>query len=50
MYDVEGMSGQAVQLFYTIAKRIMITESAEIMNEIDKSGGVKTTIYSRLGK
>jgi cell division protein FtsI (penicillin-binding protein 3) len=49
MYDVQGMSGQAVDLFYTIAKRIMITESNDIQ-EIDKSGGVKNALYINLGK
>jgi len=50
IYDVEGMSNQAVQLFHTIAKRIWITENADMLNKIDKSGGIKTTIYQNLGK
>jgi cell division protein FtsI/penicillin-binding protein 2 len=50
LYDVRSMSGPAVQLFYTIAKRITSLETTDLMNEIDKSGGVKTTIYAGLGK
>jgi cell division protein FtsI (penicillin-binding protein 3) len=50
MYDVKGMSGQAVQLFHTIAKRIMMSESMETTNKIDKSEGIKTTVYSTIGK
>jgi cell division protein FtsI (penicillin-binding protein 3) len=49
LYDVEGMSATAAQLFYTIAKRIT-SEGANLLKEVDKSGGVKTTIYSGLGK
>jgi cell division protein FtsI (penicillin-binding protein 3) len=50
MYDVSGMSGQAVQLFYTIAKRIMSVETTDLMREVDKSGGIKNTLYLGLGK
>jgi cell division protein FtsI (penicillin-binding protein 3) len=50
LYDVNGMSGSAVQLFYTIAKRITSLETTDLMQEVDKSGGVKTAIYMNLGK
>ena len=50
IYDVEGMSAPAVQLFYTIAKRITGLETTDLMQEVDKSGGVKTMIYQNLGK
>jgi cell division protein FtsI (penicillin-binding protein 3) len=50
LYDVRTMSGPAVQLFYTIAKRIMSEETTTLMNMVDKSGGVKTTKYANLGK
>jgi cell division protein FtsI (penicillin-binding protein 3) len=50
IYDVNPTSGAAVQLFYTIAKRIKSGESAALMNDIDKSGGVKTTVYQNLGR
>jgi cell division protein FtsI (penicillin-binding protein 3) len=45
LYNVEPKSGLAVQLFYTIAKRVM---SEETMNEVDKSGGVKTAKYAEM--
>jgi hypothetical protein len=44
------MSGKAVELFYTIAKRITNLETTDLMQEVDKSGGVKNTIYLNLGK
>ena len=50
IYDVEGMSAPAVQLFYTIAKRITSLETTDLMQEVDKSGGVKTMVYQNLGK
>jgi cell division protein FtsI (penicillin-binding protein 3) len=50
LYDVKSMSGPAVQLFYTIAKRITSLETTDLMNEVDKSGGVKNTLYIGLGK
>jgi len=50
IYDVGGMSAPAVQLFYTIAKRITSLETTDLMQEVDKSGGVKTTVYQNLGK
>jgi len=50
LYDVEGMSATAAQLFYTIAKRIMGEESTHLLKEVDKSEGVKTTKYANLGK
>jgi cell division protein FtsI (penicillin-binding protein 3) len=50
LYDVGSMSAPAVQLFYTIAKRINSLDSSDLMNEIDKSGGVKNTMYMGLGK
>jgi cell division protein FtsI (penicillin-binding protein 3) len=50
MYDVNGMSGTAVQLFYTIAKRIMSLETTDLMQKIDKSGGVKNSLYLDLMK
>ena len=46
MYDVTGMSAQAVQLFYTIAKRITTLETTNLLQEIDKSEGIKNTQYS----
>jgi cell division protein FtsI (penicillin-binding protein 3) len=50
IYDVEKIkSGQAVQLFYTIAKRIS-TEEVTQLEMIDKSGGIKTMSYQNLGK
>jgi cell division protein FtsI (penicillin-binding protein 3) len=45
IYDVQGMSGPAAQLFYTIAKRITSEETTHLLNEVDKSGGVKSTQY-----
>jgi cell division protein FtsI/penicillin-binding protein 2 len=50
LYDVTTMSGPAVQLFYTIAKRIMSEETTTLMNVVDKSGGVKNTKYANMGK
>jgi cell division protein FtsI (penicillin-binding protein 3) len=50
MYDVKGMSGSAVELFYTIAKRIWIAETPNLHKEVDKSGGVKNTLYLNIGK
>jgi cell division protein FtsI (penicillin-binding protein 3) len=50
LYDVKSMSGPAVQLFYTIAKRIMINETSDLMNDIDKNKGVVNTLYQNLGK
>ena len=50
LYDVKGMSGSAVQLFYTIAKRITSLENTDMMQEVDKSGGVKNDMYLNLGK
>ncbi|MCL2246642.1 MAG: penicillin-binding transpeptidase domain-containing protein [Lentimicrobiaceae bacterium] len=50
IYDVKSMSGPAVQLFYTIAKRITSLETTDLMREVDKSGGIKNTIYVNLGK
>ena len=50
LYDVKSMSGPAVQLFYTIAKRITNIETTNLMQEIDKSGGIKNTIYLNIGK
>jgi len=50
MYDVKGMSGSAVELFYTIAKRIWMADAPSLFKEVDKSGGVITTIYSNIGK
>ena len=50
MYDVKPMSGAAVQLFYTVAKRIMSEENTDLMNKVDKSGGVKNAAYGELGK
>ena len=50
LYDVKPMSGAAVQLFYKIAKRIMSEESTDLMNKVDKSGGVKNAVYMNLGK
>jgi len=47
IYDVQGKSPHAVQLFYTIAKRI---ENPDLMKEIDKSKGVITTLYQNLEK
>jgi len=44
IYDVQGMSGPAAQLFYTIAKRITCEEKAT-MQVVDKSGGVKNEVY-----
>jgi len=44
IYDVQGMSAPAAQLFYTIAKRIT-SEEAINLKEIDKSEGVKNTHY-----
>jgi len=49
LYDVSPKSGFAVQLFYTIAKRIMSEETTNL-NAVDKSGGVKTTKYANMGK
>jgi hypothetical protein len=48
LYDVKSMSGPAVQLFYTIAKRITNLETTNLMQKVDQSGGIKTTIYSGL--
>jgi len=45
LYDVNGMSGAAVQLFYTIAKRIMSLETTDLLQEIDKSEGIKNKVY-----
>jgi len=45
LYDVKSMSGPAVQLFYTIAKRISTVEDADLLKEIDRSGGIKNTMY-----
>ncbi|MCL1850320.1 MAG: penicillin-binding transpeptidase domain-containing protein [Bacteroidetes bacterium] len=50
LYDVNGMSGSAVQLFYTIAKRITSLETTDLLQEIDKSGGMKNEIYMNLGR
>ena len=50
LYDVRRKSGPAVQLFYTIAKRIMSEKPADFMKEVDKDGGVKNTQYEGLGK
>jgi len=50
LYDVKSMSGPAVQLFYTIAKRITNLETTNLMQKVDQSGGVKTIIYSNLVK
>jgi cell division protein FtsI (penicillin-binding protein 3) len=51
MYDVKGSSAQAVELFYTIAKRIMTTEeNTDTMNKVDKREGIKNTLYINLGK
>jgi cell division protein FtsI (penicillin-binding protein 3) len=50
LYDVEGMSATAAQLFYTIAKRIMGEESTHLLKEIDKSEGIKNSIYINLGR
>lgn len=50
LYDVKVTSGQAVQLFYTIAKRIYSEEGTELMQEVNKNGGIKTAIYQNLGK
>ena len=50
LYDVKSMSGPAVQLFYTIAKRITNLEDTDLMQKVDKSGGVKNSIYINLGK
>jgi cell division protein FtsI (penicillin-binding protein 3) len=50
MYDVRSMSTPAVQLFYTIAKRITSLETTDLMQEVDKSGGVKNAIYLNIGK
>jgi cell division protein FtsI (penicillin-binding protein 3) len=50
LYNVKSMSGPAVQLFYTIAKRITNLETTDLMQKVDKSGGVKTTIYGGLGR
>jgi cell division protein FtsI (penicillin-binding protein 3) len=50
MYDVKSMSGPAVQLFYTIAKRIMGLETTDLLKEVDKSKGVVNTQYLNLGK
>jgi cell division protein FtsI (penicillin-binding protein 3) len=47
LYDVNGMSGSAVQLFYTIAKRIMSMETNNLI-KVDKSGGVKNAMYMNL--
>ena len=50
IYDVKVMSDKAVPLFHTIAKRITSLETTDLMQEVDKSGGVKTTIYQNIGK
>jgi len=50
VYNVTPKSIHAVQLFYTIAKRIMSEETTTLLNEVDKSGGVKTTKYTSLGR
>ena len=50
LYDVKSMSAPAVQLFYTIAKRITSLEITDLMQEVDKSGGVKNAQYLNLGK
>jgi len=50
LYDVKTMSAPAVQLFYTIAKRIMSEETNNVWNDVDKSKGVITTKYANLGK
>ena len=50
IYDVRPMSGLAVELFYTIAKRINNLGDNDLMQKVDQSGGIKTTIYSGLGK
>lgn len=50
LYKVDPKSSKAVQLFYTIAKRIMSEETTTLLNEVDKSNGVKTTKYGSLGK
>ncbi|MCL2167625.1 MAG: penicillin-binding transpeptidase domain-containing protein [Lentimicrobiaceae bacterium] len=48
IYDVQGMSAPAVQLFYTIAKRITSLETTDLLQEIDKSEGIKNTQYLNL--
>ncbi|MDR2971588.1 MAG: hypothetical protein LBU83_06645 [Bacteroidales bacterium] len=50
LYDVHGMSGSAVQLFYTIAKRIMSLDNTDLLQEVDKSGGVKNGVYLDIGR
>jgi cell division protein FtsI (penicillin-binding protein 3) len=45
IYDVQGMSAPAAQLFYTIAKRITSEETTHLLKEVDKSGGVKSAQY-----
>ena len=50
IYDVHGMSTPAVQLFYTIAKRITSLETTDLLQEIDKSGGIKNTQYLNMLK
>jgi len=44
IYDVQGMSAPAAQLFYTIAKRITCEEKST-MQVVDKSEGVKNEVY-----
>ena len=44
IYDVQGMSAPAAQLFYTIAKRITCEEKST-MQGVDKSEGVKNEVY-----
>jgi cell division protein FtsI (penicillin-binding protein 3) len=50
LYDVEGMSATAAQLFYTIAKRITIEEGTHLLKEVDKSGGIVNPIYLNIGR
>jgi cell division protein FtsI (penicillin-binding protein 3) len=50
IYDVHGMSAPAAQLFYTIAKRITGEETTHLLNEVDKSGGVKNAQYLGFGR
>jgi cell division protein FtsI (penicillin-binding protein 3) len=50
LYNVDGVSSSAVHLFYTIAKRIMSLENTDLMQEVDKSGGVKNGVYLSIGR
>ncbi|MDR0205857.1 MAG: hypothetical protein LBI45_01145 [Bacteroidales bacterium] len=50
LYDVEGMSATAAQLFYTIAKRITSEETTNLLKEVDKSKGIINSQYLGLGR